>query len=138
MDSRDRRDGVSYLVSVLRKVTRFVQITPFAYLFFLAVYLLAETFLPGWSLGVLDNLLFVPAYTAVGMLLLGRVLKLCSWFRTACLLPFTTRAESYVDSFIFQFTECEITIVNTAIAVTFIVFIYLTIRHFFLHGRVQK
>lgn len=135
MDNRDPRSGVSYLVTVLRRVTRIVQIAPFAYLFLLAVYLLGESFLPDWSVRLLDNLLGLPAYTAAGFLFLGRMLKLCAWFRTACLLPFTTKVESYVDSFVYTFTQNEIVAVNAVIGTVLLIFIYLTIRHFFHHGQ---
>ena len=136
MENRDQRAGaVSNLVKILRKITRIVQIAPFAYLLLLAAYLLGESFMPDWALRICDNLLDVPVYTAVGFLFVGRLLKLCSWFRTACLLPFTTRAESYVDSFVYTFTQNEIVLINVSISLAIIAFIILSIRHFTNNGR---
>ena len=137
MDNRDPRSGVNYLVTVLRRITRIVQLAPFAYLLLLAVYLLGECVLPEWSLRLFDNLLNVPAYAPVGFLFLGRMLKLCSWFRAACLLPFTTRVEGWVDSFVYTFTQGEVVLLNMAVGAAFLVFIYLSFRHFF-HGRAEK
>lgn len=134
MDSPDPRSGVKYLVAVLRRITRIVQIAPFVYLLLLAVYLLGESFLPGWILGLIDNVLDTPVYTTAGLLFFGRLLKLCSWFRTACLLPFTTKIECYIDSFVFSFTQNEIVFINVATAIIILAFIYLAFRHFF-HGR---
>ena len=135
MDSRDRNHGAaSSLVRILRRITRIVQIAPFAYLLLLAVCLLGESFMPDWMLRISVNLLSTPAYATVGMLIVGRWLKLCSWFRTACLLPFTTKVEGYVDAFVYTFTQDEVVVVNTALALAFLTFIYLTYRHFF-HGR---
>ena len=138
MDSQDQRAGaVSSLVKILRKITRIVQIAPFAYLLLLGVCLLCESLLPDWLLRLSTNLLNAPVYTIVWMLCVGRWLKLCSWFRTACLLPFATKVEGYVDSFVYTFTQNEVVIVNTILGITFLVFIYVSFRHFF-HGRAEK
>lgn len=137
MDNQGPRAGaVSSLVKILRKITRIVQIAPFAYLLLLAVYLLGESIMPDWALRVSDNLLNAPLYTTAFLLGFGRMLKLCSWFRASCLLPFTTRLENYIDSFVFQFTQGEIAVVNTFLGITFLVFIYISFRHFF-HGRAE-
>jgi len=134
MDNRDQRSGVKYLVTVLRRITRIVQVAPFVYLLLLAVYLLGESIMPDWALRICDNLLNVPVYTAAGFIFVGRMLKLCSWFRTACVLPFTTKVEGYVDSFVYTLTQNEVVIVNTILGIAFLLFIYLSFRHFF-HGR---
>lgn len=137
MDSQDQRAGaVSSLVRILRKITRVVQIAPFAYLLLLGVCLLFESLLPDWLWRLSTNLLNTPVYTIVGLLCVGRWLKLCSWFRTACVLPFTTKVEGYVDSFVYTLTQNEVVIINTVIGVAFLVFIYLSFRHFF-HGRAE-
>ena len=138
MENRDQRAGaVSSLVKILRKITRIVQVAPFAYLLLLGVCLLFESILPDWAMRLSVNLLNTPVYTIVGLLCLGRWLKLCSWFRTACLLPFTTKVEGYVDSFVYTFTQNEVVFVNAVIGVAFLVFIYVSFRHFF-HGRTEK
>ena len=138
MENRDQRAGaVSSLVRILRKITRIVQLAPFAYLFLLGIVLLLESTLPDWALRLMSNLLDAPVYTTIGMLLFGRILKLCSWFRTACLLPFTTKVGGYVDSFVYTFTQNEVVLVNTLLGITFLLFIYLSFRHFF-HGRAEK
>ena len=138
MENRDQRAGaVNSLVKILRKITRIVQIAPFAYLLLLGVCLLFESLLPDWAMRLSVNLLNTPVYTIVGLLCVGRWLKLCSWFRTACLLPFTTKVEGYVDSFVYTFTQNEVIIVNAVLGITFLVFIYVSFRHFF-HGRAEK
>ena len=138
MDSPDPRSAVvSRLIAVLRKVTRIVQLLPFAYLLLLSLKLFLEPVLPEWALDVTDNMAvsFVPS--TIALLFLGRVLKLCVWFRTACILPIATRIESWVDSFVVTFTQGEVIIINAAIGILFLLFIYLAIRHFF-HGRRDK
>jgi len=138
MDSPGQRQGaVSSLVKVLRKVTRIVQIAPFAYLLLSAICLLGECLMPDWMLRVAENLLSTPAYAVVGMLLVGRWLKLCSWFRTACLLPCTAKVEGYVDAFVYTFSQNEVVIINIALGILFLLFIYSAFRHFF-HANAEK
>ena len=138
MENQDQRAGaVSSLVKILRKITRIVQIAPFAYLLLLAVRLLFESIMPDWMLRISVNLLSVPAYATVGMLLVGRWLKLCAWFRAACVLPFTTKVEGYVDSFVYTFTQNEVALINTILGILILTFIYVSFRHFF-HGHAEK
>lgn len=138
MDSPgQRQDAVSSLVKVLRKVTRIVQIAPFAYLLLSAICLLGESLMPDWMLRVAENLLSTPAYAVVGMLLVGRWLKLCSWFRTACLLPCTAKVEGYVDAFVYTFSQNEVVLINIALGILFLLFIYSAFRHFF-HAATEK
>ena len=137
MENRGQSQGaVSRLVWILRKITRIVQLAPFAYLLLLGLCLLCESVLPDWLFRLATNILNAPVYMTVGMLCIGRWLKLCSWFRTACLLPFTTKIEGYVDAFVYTFTQNEVVIVNTVLGIAFLVFIYISFRHFF-HGRAE-
>ena len=131
MDSPDPNGAVSRVVSILRKVTRIVQLLPFAYLLLLSAYLLTECFLPDWALGIADNVLNAPVVAIIGLIGTGKLLKLCKWFKTACLLPIATKVESWVDSFIITFTQNEVIIINTTIGIIFLLFIYLAYRHFF-------
>lgn len=133
MENPDPNGAVSHLVAILRKITRVVQLLPFAYLLLLAVYLLSECVLPAWALGIADNVLNAPVVAIVGMLGAGKLLKLCNWFKTACLLPVATKVESWVDSFIITFTQSEVITINTIIGLICLTYIYLAYRHFF-HG----
>lgn len=137
MESQDREGAVSHLVKILRKVTRIVQLVPFAYLLLLSVYLLLEFALPDWALRLADNLLNAPVYSIVAMLGAGRLLKLCQWFKTACLLPLATKVESWIDSFVITFTQEEVIIINTILGILFLIYIYLAKRHFF-HGKAHS
>lgn len=87
--------------------------------------------MPDWALQISDNLLDAPLYTTAFLLGFGRLLKLCSWFRASCFLPLTTRLERYIDSFVFQFTQGEIAVLNTVLGILFLLFIYVSFRHFF-------
>ena len=130
MDSPDPKGAVSRLVAVLRKVTRIVQLLPFAYLLLLSVYLLAEYILPDWALGIADNVLNAPLVAIIGLLGVGKLLKLCSWFKTACVMPILPKIESWVDSFVITFTQEEILCINISIGIIALVFLVAAIRHF--------
>lgn len=130
MDSPDPKGAVSRLVAVLRKVTRIVQLLPFVYLLLLSVYLLTEYILPDWALGIADNVLNAPLVAIIGLLGVGKLLKLCAWFRTACLMPILSKIESWVDSFVITFTQEEILCINISIGIIALVFLVAAIRHF--------
>lgn len=134
MDSPDPKGAVSRLVAVLRRVTRIVQLLPFVYLLLLSAYLLTEYFLPDWALGIADNVLNAPIVAIIGLLGVGELLKLCAWFRTACLMPILPKIESWVDSFVITFTQEEILCINISIGIIALVFLVAAIRHF-AYGR---
>lgn len=132
MDSPDLQSGaVSRLVYVLRSVTRAVQVLPFAYLFVLAVYLITQSLLPDWLQSVADCVLNVPVYVIAVMLGAGRLLKLCGWFRSACLLPMVTKVEGWMDSFVVTFTQNEVLIINLALGILLGLFLSVAYKHFF-------
>ena len=135
MDSQDQSGAVSKLVVILRKITRIVQMLPFVYLLLLAVYLLTECLLPDWALGIADNVLNAPVAAIIGVLGTGKLLKLCRWFKAACVMPVATKVESWVDSFVFTFTQSEIILINTSLGIFFLAFLYIAYRHFFYGKR---
>ena len=110
-----------------------MQMAPFVYLLFLTVGLLSESFLPEWAVRTMDNMLNAPLYAMAGLLGAGRLLKLCQWFRAACLLPIVTKVEGWVDAFIFSFTQNEIIWINICLGVIFLAYLIIALHHFF-HG----
>ena len=131
MDSPDQRAAISRLIQVLRRITRVVQVIPFVYLALLSLYLLTESILPDWLLPVADNALNMPMLGTIGLLGAGYILKLCSWFKTACLLPMVTKVENIIDSFIITLTQAEPVMVNIILGILFISYISISYRHFF-------
>lgn len=131
MDSPDQRAAISRLIQVLRRITRVVQVIPFVYLALLSLYLLTESILPDWLLPVADNALNMPMFGTIGLLGAGHILKLCSWFKTACLLPMATKVENIIDSFIITLTQTELVAFNIILSILFISYISISYRHFF-------
>ena len=130
MENPDPNGAVSHLVAILRKITRVVQLLPFAYLLLFASYLLCESILPDAVVRLADNVLNTPIIAIIVMLGAGRLLRLCNWFKTACVLPITTKVESYIDAFVFTFTQEGIICINTTVGLLVAAFLILAIRHF--------
>ena len=134
MENPDPRSAVSRLVEILRKTTRLVQIAPFVYLAIYAIYLLTECFLPAELALALDDTILITPSVTLATLILGRLLRLCYWHKAACLIPYASKVEGYIDSFVITFTQEEIILINTAIGILSLAFIILAVRHF-TYGR---
>ena len=135
MDSPDLHGAVSSVIRILRKATRIVQLAPFAYLAFYAVYLLTCSFVPDEWLCAADALLFISPVTGGGMLVASRLFKLCRWHKAACLIPFSSQLEGCIDSFVITFTQQEIILINTAIGLAALLFLVLAYKHVFANGK---
>lgn len=135
MDNQDPRGAVSNLVAVLRRITRIVQMVPFAYLVFYAVYLMLNITASDVVVGWLDSFLTVTPLASAGMLFASRLLKLCRWHKIACIIPSTSDVGTYIDSNIFQFTQAEIVALHIVTILVSVGFLILANRHFFYRGR---
>lgn len=131
MDSPDSGNAVSRLVSILKRVTRFVQVVPFVYLALYGLVLLTDS--AGWCIpaGVIDSVMYVSPVVAAGVFPLSMVLRLCNWHKAACLMPYASRLENIVDQYIYQFSGQEAAIINAALAAAVIIFLIICNRHFY-------
>ena len=134
MESQDQRDAANKLVRVLRKATRLVQLIPFVYLFFYAIYMLISTFADDSLLYFLDSVLTVRFPVIIGMLVVSKLFELCIWHKIACLIPGSSQIENYIDNFIITFTQNEIIIINLSIGLLTALFLIKSFRHF-AYGR---
>lgn len=134
MDSQDQRNAVSGLIRLLRKLTRCIQILPFAYLILYAAVLLTEAFSQNQVYEAICTICFLPVFGIAFLLIIGRMLRLCAWYKAACLMPASSRITDFIDNYILQFTQSEVIIINTALGIICLVFVILAVRHF-SHGR---
>lgn len=135
MDNPDpRHDAVKSVFAILRRATRLVQLAPFAYLCFYAAYLLTGTFVEDSALSIADGIMLLSPVTTIGLLVASRLFKLCTWHKVACLLPTSSQVEGFIDSFVFQFTQQEVSLINALLAAAALFFLASAIRHF-AHGR---
>ena len=137
MDSPDPRGVVSSAITILRKATRIVQLAPFAYLVFYVAYMLFGAFASEETLCLADSVMTLTPITTGGLLACSRLFRLCRWHRIACLLPFSSQVEGYIDSYVFTFTQGEITGINIALGLAALVFLILATKHF-TNGRKAK
>lgn len=135
MENQDRqRDVVSRVIEILRKVTRIVQIAPFVYLAFYAAYLFVGCFVSDEVISLIDGFMNTSPVVTTGMLVLSKLLKLCKWHKTACLIPSVSQIEGFIDGYVFTFTQMEIMLINLLLGIASLSYIIYAHRHFF-NGR---
>ena len=103
---QDRRTlDLEGLVKKLRYVTLAVQLMPFLYTVPYLLSLVASYFLSYDAARVFDTLFYVSPVTVCAFLALSKLLRLCRWHKTACILPLLPQAVSFVDYYIVELTE---------------------------------
>ena len=135
MDSQDQASGaVSAVIKVMRRLTRVIQVIPFAYLLFYAAYMLLGSFASDGVMCVADSVMLVSPVATGGMMAASKLLKLCRWHKIAVLIPTTSQIEGYIDSFVITFTQEEVFFINLSLGILAASFFILACRHF-IHGR---
>ena len=93
------------LVKKLRYVTLAVQLMPFIYTVPYVVSIIASYFLSYDSARIFDTLFYVSPVTVGAFLVLSKLLRLCKWHKTACILPLLPQVVSFIDYYIIELTE---------------------------------
>lgn len=137
MASPDQAGVVARLIDLLRRITRVTQMTPFVFLLFFALNLITISVQPEWVKDITGKIFTMPVYLIICLLGIGKILKLCRWYITACLLPLLSKLTGYIDSFVFTLLEEEAVVINILIGVIYLVFIYCAFNHF-LRGYGRK
>jgi len=107
---------------------------PFAYLVLFATYMLLDMVTSDATIGWLDSLVTITPSTTACLLFFSRLLKLCRWHKVACIIPVTSDIETFIDSNILQFTQCEIFAIDLAMLLLSVLFLLLAHKHFFSRG----
>lgn len=125
MENHEQRvDSIKYLVSKLRYITLAVQIMPFVYSFIYILCLVAYLFCSEPILVLLNTLSYVSPMVIIGFLIESKILKLCKWHKTACILPILPQILVFVDYYIIELTEIEAYIaIATPIALSILLLI---------------
>jgi len=105
MDNRGQNIDLKRLVNTLRRVTTAVQILPFIYSSLYIAVLLLYNHASDNTLLVLDSLFYVSPVVIISFLLLSRVLRLCCWHKTACVVPAIPQAVNMIDYFVISFED---------------------------------
>lgn len=131
MDSQDQRGEVKRLINTLRRVTTLVQIMPFAYSSLYIVSLIIYSVFGYESQDVIDQLVYVSPVVVVSFLLLSKVLKMCAWHRTACVIPLIPTLLSVVDYYIICLDDVSVISFNSILAVMIILLLIAAYKVFF-------
>lgn len=133
MDSQDQKAAVvSKVLRKYRKVVRIMRLVPFMYLCLFAVVSLTSNILPERLSCIIDCTMFVSPVVSAGTILLSGVLGMCRWHKVACILPYSSRLVSFVDTNFVTFTQNELVAINCIIGIAMVSFIALAFKHFFL------
>ena len=131
MDSQDRRADLKRLVDTLRRVTTAVQILPFIYSAISIILLAVYNIVPESVQMLLDTLFYVSPVTVVAFLLLSKLLHMCVWHKSACVLPLVPQAVSLTDYYIINLTVPEVWVANTLIVVMSAILLVAAYKVFF-------
>ena len=117
MDNGHQSLDIVGLVKKLRYVTAAVQVMPFVYSAIFIVCMLLYLFCSDEVACACDTLFYVSPVTVVSFLVLSRLLRMCVWHRTACVLPLIPQLLSFVDGNMieFPFSAASITIVTSIV-----------------------
>lgn len=131
MDSQDRRADLKRLVDTLRRVTTAVQILPFIYSAISIILLAVYNIVPESVQMLLDTLFYVSPVTVIAFLLLSKLLHMCVWHKSACVLPLVPQAVSLTDYYIINLTVPEVWVANTLIVVMSAILLVAAYKVFF-------
>jgi len=93
------------LVKKLRYVTLAVQLMPFLYAVPYLATLVITSQAPEDIVKLFDTLFYVSPIVVAGLLVLSKLLCLCRWHKTACVLPLLPQVVSFIDYYIIELTE---------------------------------
>lgn len=99
MDKDQASQRFGYFIDKLRSITLAVQLLPFVYGFLYVIAILSYIYLPEQISVICDHLLYVSVCVIVYNLILSRILKLCIWHKSACLVPLYPEIISITDYF---------------------------------------
>lgn len=131
MDSQDRRTDLKRLVDTLRRVTTAVQVLPFVYSALSIITLSVYNFIPEEAQSQLDTLFYISPICIVAFLILSKLLRLCKWNKTACILPAIPQIVGFIDCYIITLTVPEAYIINAVIIVMTVLLLVAAYKVFF-------
>lgn len=78
---------------------------PFVYTGLYLVSISASYVMSDEYIWILDTLFYVSPVTVCAFLVISKLLCLCKWHKTACLLPLLPQAVSFIDYYVVELTE---------------------------------
>ena len=134
MDKDQRRHNLEELIRKLRNITTAVQLLPFVYGFLFILAMIAYLVLPDWVSILCDHLFYVSITVVVYNLILSKMLRLCAWHRTACIVPVIPELVSIADQTIVNLSESAL-IINLGTIIFMTALLLISAYKVFFYGR---
>lgn len=128
------QDRVRRLILTLRSITLAVQIIPFIYASLFVLDFILYASLSEQAQQVFDTLFYTSPFVAASNLVFSKILHLCKWHKTACVLPLFPQAVSFVDYYIIELTEIE-ALVTDFLTLTMVILLIVAAYNVFLKPR---
>lgn len=116
-NSDQRRLNLEGLVRKLRYVTLAVQIMPFIYTVLYLISMVFYLFSSDVVIKILDTLFYVSPVVIVYSLVLSKLLRLCVWHKTACILPLIPQVLVILDRTFILFSQSAMIICVSSMAI---------------------
>lgn len=130
MEDRGQKDVVSRVISTFRRITKAVQLLPFAYLLVFALSSITNMACGDGFASLMDVLLYYSPAVSAALLILSSILRLCAWHKIASIIPSSSIVVGVADNIV-VFTQGEIAIINVTIGLLSILFIFMAKRAVF-------
>lgn len=129
---REDDDRIKRLIKILKSITLSVQIAPFLfdvlYIILFILYSCSSEIARIWA----DTLFYVSPIVIALHLVYSKILHLCEWHKTACLIPLLPQAVSFFDYYIIELTISEAIISDVIVAIMCALFVLCAYNVFFL------
>lgn len=115
-----------------------VQLAPFVYAFFYTIVIGLYPYTSYETAKILDTLFYVSPTVVILNLIESKILKLCQWHKTACLLPLLPQIILFIDSHIVQFSISGARLASIVFLAMLVLFIISAYQVFFNNERKQN
>ena len=133
MEQQDKGVDFRKYIIILKRTTVYVQFLPFIYSFFYVIVLIIYPFISEDAAVLLDSIFFISPIFMAGMLVLSKLLHLCNWHRTACIVPIISQVPVFIDSYIVSLTRIEAIVSNSIVVLMIATLLISAYNVFFKH-----
>jgi len=133
MEQQDKGVDFRKYIIILKRTTIYVQFLPFIYSFFYVIVLIIYPFISEDAAMLLDSVFYISPIFMAGMLVLSKLLHLCNWHRTACIVPIISQVPVFIDSYIVSLTRIEAIVSNSIVVLMIAILLISAYNVFFKH-----
>lgn len=97
-------------------MTTAVQVFPFIYSLLYIVALITYNYVSEEAQTMMDSLLYVSPICMAAFLVMSKILRMCRWHRTACVIPAVPLVVNFIDYYVVSFSETFVNVFNYMVA----------------------